>query len=97
MIDREVPVGALVLFSSGCYSDYGVSLLAKVLKPISESVWIAMRDGGMMVPHWDEGGEKRWDETAGRQWLITNGYIEEMEYTELHMGEYGRCSEWSHA
>ena len=94
---KEIPVGALVAFSTGCYSDYRVGPFGKVLKTINEEVWEEMRAGCTKVPEYHKDADPRFDLYGAAQWFITNGYVEEVEYTELHIGEYSQCNSWADA
>ena len=89
----EFPAGSVVAFSSGEYSDYSIGAFSKVLKPINEAVWNAMR-AACKGTDWDP---DRFDDGKAVPWLVANGYIEEIEYQELHLGDYGRCPDWGNA
>jgi hypothetical protein len=39
----------------------------------------------------------RFEEDEAIAWLKANGYIEEVEYVELHLGDYGRAPRWENA
>lgn len=93
----QIEVGKIVAFSSGEYSDYRIFCFAKVMKSINESVWEQMRTECSEIPSWGDEGDRRFSDEKALPWLIANGYIEEIEYTELHLGDYGRLSNWSEA
>lgn len=93
----EIAVGETVAFSSGEYSDYRIGSFAKVLKPINQEVWELMREACTEPPEYDKTADPRFDEYKAVPWFVSNGYIEEIEYTELHLGDYGRCPDWSDA
>lgn len=93
----EIRVGQMVAFSCGEYSDYSISGFSRVLKPINEAVWDAMVAGCTAPPSYDPDDDPRFHEEKAVPWLVANGYVEEVEYTELHLGDYGRAPRWTHA
>ena len=93
----EIGIGETVAFSSGEYSDYRIGSFAKVLKPINAGVWESLREGCTEPPEYDKTASPRFDEYKAVPWLIANGYIEEIEYTELHLGDYDTLPNWSEA
>ena len=95
----EIPVGTVVVFSTGEYSDYGYCGMVRVLKPLHADLWENMRTAANVLPDYAQGDEqyRRFDEGAAIAWLVAQGYVEEMEYTELHMGDYDACPRWSDA
>lgn len=88
--ERQYKPGAMVAFSSGEYSDYRIGSFARVLKPITQEVWTAMREACKDPTKWDA---NRMDEYKAVPWLVAQGYIEEVEYEELHLGDYGLIPE----
>lgn len=90
---KQIEVGTVVAISTGCYSDYGVGPFGKVLKPINQEVWEAMAEAAFEPNYW--GG--RHDHSKAEAWLIAQGYIELIEYTELHLGDYGSIEPWASA
>ena len=93
----EIPAGTLVAFSSGEYSDYRVNSFGRVLKPINRDVWELMGKSCSVAPEWDKEGDKLFQEDRAVPWLIANGYIEEIEWHELHLGSYAGFNDWSYA
>lgn len=93
----QIEVGQIVAFSAGEYSDYRIGCFAKVLKPINAGVWEAMRVACSEIPSWGDEDDKYFEESKAAPWLIANGYIDEIDYTELHLGEYGSLPDWSEA
>ena len=91
---KAVPAGTLLLLSRGEYSDYSIVALCRVLKPIDQTVWAVM--GAACTGHCERNPE-RFDDSRALPWLIEKGYVEEVEYRELHLGDYGRCSLWERA
>jgi hypothetical protein len=93
----EIKVGEVVAFSSGEYSDYRIGSFAKVLKPLNAEVWETMRVACTVPPEYDPEGDPRFDEYKAVPWLVANGYIEEVTYTELHLGDFNRLPRWENA
>jgi hypothetical protein len=93
----QIEVGEVVAFSSGEYSDYRIGSFAKVLKPLNKAVWDEMVAACTVPPDYDPDGDPRFDEDKAVPWLVKNGYIEEVEYTELHLGDYHRAPAWENA
>lgn len=97
MATEEIKAGAVVCFSTGCYSDYSVGSFARVLKPINEAVWKDMTDACTHPREWDKDGDPRFNSDEAVPWFVKNGYIEEVEYQELHLGDYAETPKWSMA
>jgi hypothetical protein len=93
----ELPVGSVVAFSSGEYSDYRVGSFARLLKPLNAEVWEQMSEACTAPPDYDKNGIPRFDEYKAVPWLLANGYIEEIDCTELHLCDYGQAPSWSDA
>lgn len=93
----EIPVGAMIALSSGEYSDYRVGCFSRVLRPLNEAVWEEMRSACTVPPDYDPTESPRFDEYKAVPWLVANGYIEELPYTELHLGDYGELPKWATA
>jgi hypothetical protein len=92
---HELPAGTTVAFSTGCYSDYSVGPFAKLLKPMNEAAWAAMvADATRPSTYWPDGF---FQSEKAIEWLRENGYIEEVEYVELHLGDYGYAPSWEEA
>jgi hypothetical protein len=96
MATESIKPGSYVAFSEGCYSDYGVNGFAKCLKEINPEVWQEMVDACTGPQEWDP-SYIRFESGKAVPWLIANGYIEEIQYAELHMDDYGEQPSWSHA
>lgn len=92
---KEIPAGTIVALSSGEYSDYSVLMFARVIKPLNADVWQEMGTGcqDSEVSH----DYEYCNLYKCAPWLVTNGYIEEIEYTELHVGAYGHMPDWNMA
>lgn len=77
--------GEIILFSCGEYSDYSTILIGKVLKDFDPR---EVRDA-----YFDEFPDQnqgyRGDNNQFAHYFIKNGYIEEVEYREMHTGYYG--------
>lgn len=91
---KQIEAGEIIALSSGEYSDYRIGAFSKVLKPINEEVWQLMGESCRGNYQWDK---EYFEEGKAVPWLVANGYIEEIAYTELHLGDYGRLSPWSDA
>jgi hypothetical protein len=92
----EIAVGEFLALSSGEYSDYRIGCFSRVLKPITKAVW------GQMVEACTEPlnyapEEQSFNESKVAPWLVANGYIEEIPYHELHLGDYGDKPSWESA
>lgn len=96
-IGKELPAGQIVAFSTGCYSDYSVGVFAKLLKALNQTAWEAMLDAATAPPDYNPKGDPRFNSDKAVEWLRANGYIEEVEYVELHLGDYGDRPEWADA
>lgn len=96
MADKKTQInpGDVVAFSSGEYSDYRVGSFARALKPITKEVWEELGKACSKPPEWDKDGDPRFDEYKAVPWLVARGYIEEIEYHEMWMGDYGRLPKW---
>lgn len=84
--------GELVALSSGEYSDYRVDGLFKVLKDF---------DAQILLVEWAEETGRKLEKGVVEidylnenikfiGWLNKKGYIEHMDYRELHTGSYGK-------
>jgi hypothetical protein len=93
----QIEAGEVVAFSSGEYSDYGISGFSKVLKPLNKTVWDEMVAACTAPPDYDPDDDPRFHDDRVMPWLVKNGYIEEIEYTELHLGAYRRAPAWENA
>lgn len=94
---KELPAGQVVAFSTGCYSDYSVNAFGKLLKPMNEAAWNQMCADCTAPPDYYPEGDPRFDSDKAMEWLRANGYIEEIEYVELHMGSYRETPNWEDA
>lgn len=92
---HELPAGQTVMFSSGAYSDYSVMSFGKLLKPLNEAAWDEMCKASLRESTWKPDGYFESDKAM--EWLRSNGFIEEVEYVEIHMGDYGDRPKWEHA
>lgn len=92
---HELPAGQTVMFSTGCYSDYSVMAVAKLLKPMNEDAWTAMCDASCEPNNWKPDGY--FDSSKAMAWLRAERFIEEIEYVELHLGDYGDRPKWEEA
>lgn len=92
----EVPAGQTVMFSSGCYSDYSVGCIGKLLKPLNEAAWNEMCAFANGPSEWRPNGGY-FETDKAMTWLREHGYIEDMEYVELHLGDYGDAPKWEDA
>lgn len=80
--------GTIVYFSEGCYSGYGVMGMARVLKPFAKKVFEEMVAACTHPPEYDKEGDPRFHSEEAMPWFLKNGYIEEIEYQELYLGDY---------
>lgn len=67
-------VGQLVYVTGGVYSDYGVSCVARVVKPFRCADWVLVRRSSWEQPQIDLGE------------LVAQGYLEELPARELWIG-----------
>ena len=81
---KDIPAGTLVLVSQGEYSDYTVLAVARTLKPIDEKVWDEMKAACKSLRETDANS---WGELShALPWFLKNGYMEEVEHQEMHLG-----------
>lgn len=80
--------GQIIYFSTGCYSGYGVCGVARVLKPFAKKVFEQMVSDCTRAPEYDKDEEPRFNSDEAMPWFVNNGYIEEVDYQELHLGDY---------
>lgn len=92
---HELPAGTTVMFSSGCYSDYSVQRVARLLKPLNEAAWNEMLAAATHATSYSE--HLRFHSDEAMEWLLKNGYIEDLEYVEMHLGDYGDSPKWEDA
>lgn len=84
---------SFLILSSGEYSDYIVNGLFKVLKKFNAedklNEWA--KETGRKYSRDDEGiiDDYGNNEIGFTGWLNANGYIEDIEHRELHLGDYG--------
>lgn len=82
--------GAVLMLSTGEYSDYSFSGPFRVLKPLTFNAALLAELKADWKPEYE------WDKfscsaVAGR--LATLGYVEDMEATEIHVGSYDDVDE----
>lgn len=88
MATHTLQPGQIVYFSTGCYSGYGVCGVARVIKPFAKKVFEEMVAACTHPYEWQKDGEPHFHSDGAMPWLIKNGYIEEVDYQELHLGGY---------
>lgn len=93
----EIAAGQVITLASGEYSDYRVILVARVLKPINAALWEQMRLACFAPPSYDPEDDPCFQVDMCAPWLLNNDIIEEIEYTELHLGDYGELPKWENA
>lgn len=74
-----IKAGTLLTISTGCYSDYSVHGVFRVLKDITQEDYESFRV--------EDDGWCDLSEVIAK--MATLGYIENVESTELHLGSYG--------
>jgi hypothetical protein len=85
----EVSVGAIIALEEGEYSDKQFGPLLRAIKPITSEVWEQARscqeqrryaryDGSMIVER---------DASIVANWLVVNGYAEEIDFIQLHVDD----------
>lgn len=94
MATEEYKVGSYVTVECGEYSDFYVLSVVKVLKPITEEVFKEMADFSLNVvsPKYST-----YDTSQALSYLISNGFVEEVETTSMHLGSYGDKPTWRKA
>ena len=90
-MNKTLKVGTTVLVAHGAYSDYSVDCVARVLKPINKKVWETMKAAC--------GVKSKEDQFYGDlhyalPWFLENGYLEEIEHYEMHLGSYNELRNW---
>jgi hypothetical protein len=79
------PMGSILIFSTGEYSDYGLSGFVVTLKECDlRKLAAEYRDNYEPEDKWDK---PRPEGFAG--WLIAKGYAMPVEASEVHLGSYG--------
>lgn len=76
-------VGEFIYFSSGEYSDYSVGPICKLLKPITKADWQEMIAACKSDVDW-----RPFEQGEAVPWFIANGFVEELDATEAHLGDY---------
>lgn len=92
MATKPIEAGQIVALTSGDYSDYQVQAFAKVLKVIDKDVWLAA-----ITACRDKNYKIYTNESRVAPWLTENGYIEVIEYTELHIDDHESNNDWEDA
>lgn len=73
--------GQLLLLSTGEYSDYDIHVVCRVLKNF-DSREVSLSYNGKRDDY-------DFDDDAFTHYLTSNGYIEDVDYQEWHLGSYG--------
>lgn len=76
---NTIKAGTLLTISTGCYSDYNVHGVFRVLKDITQEDYESFRV--------EDDSYCDLDDVLAK--MATLGYIEDVESTELHLGLYG--------
>lgn len=79
------PVGSVIQFTSGCWSDFGTVGMIVTIKPcnlpaLAQSMTGGKSKHGADAGHYDFAG-----------WLIANGYAMPVDCAAVHLGDY---SDW---
>lgn len=90
-----IPVGTLVLLTTGAYSDFEVGALLRVRRPIDADVWAQL--GAACTGKDDPKYPNFFDHSLAVPWLLAQGYAEEVAMTELHTDSYGEQTPWEDA
>lgn len=95
----EIGVGQVIALTSGEYSSYRVISFAKVLKPINAAVWDEMVKACTTRHELYPEEPPYFDDEKATPWFVDQGYIEDVEYTELHLDDdgQGKAFTWEEA
>ena len=84
-------IGELMMISTGAYSDYSIKGLFKILKDFDAQeqlvVWAKETDREVVNHSVKDDYKNQQIEYMG--WLNKNGFIEDVDYRELHTDDYG--------
>jgi len=83
--------GELMMISTGEYSDYDIKGLFKILKDFDaqEQLAIWAKETGREVVNYRVESEYQNQQIDYMGWLNKNGFIEDVDYRELHTDDYG--------
>lgn len=86
----EHRVGDLIVLTSGEYSDFGITGIYRALKDFNDADFSRAYVGRPANQRkFDKSGAGAYDFP---EWVKSSGYLEEIEYCEIHYGAYGRLS-----
>lgn len=77
----DVKKGQHLLFSEGCYSDYGCVMLAKALRDFSDDEIKSLSDEIEQKDLYEKN-------IKVLVLLLTRGFVEQIDVTEIHLGDY---------
>jgi hypothetical protein len=86
----EAKAGTLLSVESGCYSDYSVTGFFVVLKTFDPV--LELKEYLVVYP--DQVAAYRFHETEFLAALLAKGFLLEISYGRMHMGDYSRASEF---
>jgi hypothetical protein len=81
--------GTLLCVTEGCYSDFGVNGFFVVLSDFTPSAELA----AYLIEHPEQCGNYSFQSHAFMAALLKKGFLLEVGYSELHMGDYSRAGE----
>lgn len=79
--------GTIIILAEGEYSDYRTGPLFRCLKDVN--LEDLAREFYPNAPKSEWSGRRNADASTFTLWLIQNGWVEELEYSEVHVGSYG--------
>lgn len=86
--NTKFKTGTLVLLSEGEYSDYLVGPLFRCLKDLHLESLAESFYAHAPVDKFDE-HRKDVGASSFALWIVSSGWVEEIEYQEVHVGSYG--------
>lgn len=84
----DFKVGEVVILAEGEYSDYRTGPLFRCLKDLNMRELAAAFFPEAPKSDWNYCGREA-DASTFTLWLVKNGWVEELEYIEVHCGSYG--------
>lgn len=82
---ERIPVGTLLLLTSGEYSSYCVGAIGRAVVELDPPVLVKqwLDENPPVSAHW------RFDSEKFLAWLVVSGLVEELAATEWYLGDYG--------
>lgn len=80
-MEHKISRGEVIVFTSGCYSNFGIRGYAIALKDFD------MREVRSLIVKRNE-GKDRYGSYEFMGWLVSHEYVLPIEHREYHLGDY---------